>query len=371
MNLFHDGEQIVERMQREAKTLVDEVMREFSISHVVCGYSGGDDSIVSTHWAVDFFSDALTMIGDTKIGLQTTRNHQDKIVDSLGFDACRVSASVEGPPANWSGPWIDGETAYEELIFNHGFPGPGMHGRTYQRLKQRAFRKVKSELGHRKRGSRILVVSGVRGDESAIRAGYDRAHAEEAKEGFVWFNPFYYATSVDFEAYRQEFGLPRNPAKKVIGISGECCCGAFATPGERGLYAQIEPTFDAELSRLEKKVAECGFAWPWGTRPTRAFMDMKRGQSFLFDDTFDCQFTPACVGCLRKVAHEPGRTTRETLSEAEVEATNGASRTDTDTTVREEQADAKVEVADENEAAETTGTNADRSLPVDGERRTT
>lgn len=287
-----DTDRIVEGMLDKAEQVVRDVFAEFDIHAVVAAYSGGDDSVVSTHWAMERFPDAVVMVADTSVALAPSIAHQKRTVEKFGWDCQRLRADVEGQPKGWAKEWSDGETPYEEFVLNHGFSGPPQHHRMYQRLKQRAFRKVKPLLGTRKRGSRIMVVSGIRRDESAIRAGYKRAFAEEPSECFVWANPFYHCTAVDFEAYRQEFGLPRNPVKRQVGISGECCCGAFAAPGERECYRKADPEFAAYLDALEQRVKQ-RFPWGWGEAPPRWYMDQKRGQTMM-------PFMPACVGCHRK-----------------------------------------------------------------------
>lgn len=294
-----DSEATVARMNEKAEIVLSDVMAEYRISHVLAAFSGGDDSIVATYWAMNRFPDACVMIADTEIGIEKTREHQRCVIAEHGWDCERACPTPEGKPKSYQGDWIDGETSYEEFVLNHGFPGHQQHHRMYQRLKERAFSKVKRGLGKRPRGSRILVVSGIREDESAIRAGYKRAFAEDPKMCFVWMNPFYYCTAADFEAYRQEFGLPRNPVKQLVGISGECCCGAHAAPGERQAYRIAEPAFADYLDSLERRVME-RFPWGWESGPPRWWIDAKRGQQFLFDDSHDSAFMPACVGCLRK-----------------------------------------------------------------------
>lgn len=293
-----DYERAVEGMGILAEQVVMDVFREFTISHVVAAYSGGDDSIVSTHWAMNRFPGALVMIGDTLIGLDAARRHSSAVCAAQKWDKCIVSPDQESAPPGWVGEWTQGNTPYEDFVLNCGFPGPGQHGRMYQRLKQRAFRKVKKHIGRRPRGSRILIVSGIRHDESAIRAGYKRAYREEPKECFVWMNPFYHADALSFEMYRIEHGLPRNPVKKKCGISGECCCGAFAAPGEREAYRDVEPSFADYLDRLEERVNQT-FPWGWQSGPPKWHQDKKRGQLFLFGQE-DCDFMPACVGCHRR-----------------------------------------------------------------------
>ena len=231
---FMDGEEVVAGMQAKAELVIKEVMAEFTISHVCAAFSGGNDSIVATHWAMNRFPGCVAITADTQIGLKAARDHQQAVCDLFKWDREVAAPVVEGPPPTWSGdPWVDGQTSYEEFVFNHGFPGPSQHARMYQRLKQRAFRIIKKRLGKRPQRSRILVISGIRADESAIRAGYKRAFMEEPSECFVWCNPFYYCSAADFATYRDEFGLPFNPVKAKCGISGECCCGSFAAVGER------------------------------------------------------------------------------------------------------------------------------------------
>jgi 3'-phosphoadenosine 5'-phosphosulfate sulfotransferase (PAPS reductase)/FAD synthetase len=297
-NMF-EAESIVEGMLAKAEQVISQVMSEFKISHVCAAFSGGDDSIVATHWAMNRFPGCVAITANTEIGLEAARSHQAAVCERFHWQREVASPELEGPPKNWDGEWIDGKTSYEEFVLNFGFPGPPQHPRMYQRLKQRSFRIIKRRLGARPRGSRILVISGIRQDESSIRAGYKRAFAEEPTECFVWCNPFYYCSAGDFAVYRDEFGLPRNPVKRHCGISGECCCGSFAVAGERAAYRQIEPEFSESLDDLETRVMQ-RFPWGWGESCPKSFLDSKRGQLFLLDDAFGPQFMPACVGCQKK-----------------------------------------------------------------------
>lgn len=287
-------------MLAKAESVIADVMREFKISDVLAAFSGGDDSIVSTHWCMGRFPDAVVMTADTKIGLEAARKHQETVCGNLQWQREVASPEVSGTPKGWIGEWREGATYYEEYCLNFGFPGPDQHRRMYQRLKQRAFRQVRERVGKRDRGTRIMVVSGIRQDESSVRAGYKRAYREEASERFVWVNPFYYCNAIDFETYRQEFGLPRNPVKRLCGISGECCCGAYAAIGERQAYRVVESAFADYLDRLELQVRQF-FPWGWDQGPPKWWVERNRGQQFLFEDSFEGQaFMPACVGCNRK-----------------------------------------------------------------------
>lgn len=293
----------------ESGTKVLQQAREFVLNDlnthiigVVAAFSGGDDSIVSTHFANEVVGDCVTFNADTRTGLKPTRDHIDKMIQHHKWCAEIVPANAEGPPSETEknaeviANWIDGETAYEEFVLNHGFGGPAMHPRMYQRLKERPLMALRRKLQAGKRGGRLIVVSGIRQDESSIRAGYKRAWQDVPKQGVTWVNPFYYFTSSDFELYRQEFGLIRNPVKRLCGISGECCCGTFGSKCERDSYRKADPEFARYLDRLEQKVRE-RFPWGWGEGPPKWWIDAKRGQQFLCFNEETPEFQPMCVGC--------------------------------------------------------------------------
>ncbi|MFM7010993.1 MAG: phosphoadenosine phosphosulfate reductase family protein [Betaproteobacteria bacterium] len=305
--LDDDGTRIESMMARGADVL-EEARRYVEndlgthIIGFVGAFSGGDDSIVATHFANLTTDDCVTFNANTMVGLKPTRDHIDRVIEKHKWAAEIVSATAEGPPsatetnAEVIANWRDGETAYEEFVLNHGFGGPSMHPRMYQRLKERQLMKLRRKLQAGKRGGRLIVISGIRHDESAIRAGYKRAWQDVPKQGVTWVNPFYDFTAADFELYRQEFGLTRNPVKRLCGVSGECCCGTFGSRCEREAYRKADAEFANYLDRLEEKVRE-RFPWGWGEGPPQWWIDAKRGQRFLCFDDEEPTFQPMCVGC--------------------------------------------------------------------------
>lgn len=293
-----DCEQQVEEMIAEGRRILAEAIEQYKPFAIVAAYSGGDDSIVSTHFAMENVPGCVVFNADTLIGLGPTRKHIADVCERYKWPLEVVRAEARGKPGPKSADeWVQGETAYEEIVLNHGFGGPPMHPRMYQNLKEKPLCRFRKELQAGKRGGRILVVSGIRHDESSIRAGYKRAHADQPKQGLAWVNPFYWRTAADFEMYRQEFGLPRNPVKRLCGISGECCCGTFGSRSERESYRTIDPEFSAYLDSLEARVRE-RFPWGWGESPPQWWRDQKVGQSFLFDSFDGPKFQPMCVGCV-------------------------------------------------------------------------
>lgn len=299
------AEQTVKTMLTNGKQVVQEAIASItatgkSIVGMVAAFSGGGDSIVSTHFAMENYPGCIVFNADTMIGLGPARDHIEKTIAKYNWPARIIKAEAKGPPKRTPtnghvvDNWIEGRTAYEEMVLNHGFAGKAMHSRMYQRLKERPLEQLSREIKNGTRGGVIAIISGIRSDESAIRAGYKRAWA--LNKNWLWINPFYWNTAADFHDYREEFGLPKNPVKDRCGISGECCCGAFGSPAERQSYREIDPVFSEYLDELESRVKQ-RFPWGWGQCPPKSWMDQKKGQEFLFDSHEAIAFQPMCVGC--------------------------------------------------------------------------
>lgn len=315
-----DQERRVEEMIAEGLRICREAIERYKPVAIVAAYSGGDDSVVSTHFAMEHLDCDVVVNADTAIGLAPARDHIARTCGRLGWPLSVYRADPEGCP-KWrkqkgrprrpfvpaidlyAGEWREGATPYEEYALNWGFPGRGkpQHRRMYQRLKERPFREMLRHYGTSSSPKRdkVLVVSGIRSDESANRAGYKRSYAE-GYFGDVWVNPFYWRTAADFAAYRDEFGLPRNPVKPLCGISGECCCNTFANENNTiDAFRRVDPDFAAYVEDLERRVKEV-FPWGYGESPPSWWLDARRGQAFLFDvDDEQERFQPMCVGCER------------------------------------------------------------------------
>lgn len=311
-----DAEQIAEAMLLQGAGIMREAIETYRPIAIFAAFSGGNDSIVSTHFACTNYS-ADVVNCNTKTGVQRTVEHMRATCARHGWKLHEKHAEPSGQPAYMYrgrkpdrvrvpfdpavalpfGKWIEGSSAYEEYVFNFGFPGPAQHGRMFDRLKGRSLERLLAETkrGHHRR-SHVLFVSGIRKDESARRAGYNRAIQKDGSA--VWVNPFYYQNKYAFEVYRQEFGLRRNPVSDCIGISGECNDAAYAKPGEKEKLRSVDAGLVARIERTEEKVRAIGFPWGWGERPPKEFRGKPcedlPGQLTLFDVK---DFQPMCVGC--------------------------------------------------------------------------
>lgn len=301
-------EERIEIMLESGRRIMRDAIEKYKPVAIFAGFSGGNDSVVVTHFACSEFG-AAAIHCNTLIGVEKSRQHARKTAARYGWQFLELRAEACGPPKTHkdrktpfdqttlpTGKWQDGKTVYEEFVFNFGMPGPGQHPRMYQRLKERSFEKVKKEAkqGHKKSDC-VMFVTGLRRDESARRAGYN---ADTQKvPGAVWVNPFYWQPKSDFELYRQEFGLPRNPVTDVIGISGECLCGTMGTRDELDLIEKVEPETRQYIEGLEAKCESLGLPCKWATAPEKV-SKCNPLQLLLFGD--EPTFQPACVGCIRR-----------------------------------------------------------------------
>lgn len=220
-------------------------------------FSSGDDSQVACHVASQHpaFTDTVYHI-NTGIGANAAREHAKAVCREHGWNL-RVYES----PAT-----------YEQFVRDRGFPGPGRHQWVYNRIKERCVRQMMREHPRKK----VALITGCREQESVRRMG----HVEAIKIGEtskttgkvrekrrVWTAPCFDWSSEEQADYMDEYGLTPNPVKPVLGMSGECFCGAFAAPGERERIDRYCPDVGREIDRLTVIARECGKHDKWGTRP--------------------------------------------------------------------------------------------------------
>lgn len=199
-------------------------------------FSGGNDSTVLAH----IFRRTATHAAHANTGIGIERTRQ------FVRDVC----------AEWSLPLIEkhGES-YEDLVIDQGFPGPAMHWKMYQRLKERALRQVRAELVTNGRKQRVVFLGGRRREESERR---EDVPLMERESSVVWVSPLAHWTKLDLNTYRTLHDVPRNEVSDRIHMSGECLCGAFAKPGELDEIAEWYPEVAQEIHALEAKVRAAG-----------------------------------------------------------------------------------------------------------------
>lgn len=264
-------------------TIIGEALSRYKPVQVALLFSGGHDSLVSTHISAGILSafhvPFVVYHGDTTIGIPETQNYVKLVCAEMGWRLV-----IRKPPNE--------EDHYENIVRNHGFPGPNKkaHQLMYRRLKERALRhwvthEVKSKPKAREH---VLLLTGVRKTESLIRMGYTETTTKD--DSRIWGNPIFYFTKERCESYMKTHALPRNPVKDKICVSGECLCGAFAGREE---LAEIKTHYPHVFERIQKLTAIAksnGFPWEWTQGPSEWNNTHPPGQLDMF----------MCMGCEAK-----------------------------------------------------------------------
>ena len=244
-------EQRLEKLIVQAHTIVDKAWELYAAGRMRAAwcvlYSGGNDSTVLAHLMrerVDFAVHA-----NTTIGIEDTRQ--------FVRDTC----------ANWGLELLErtAPTSYRDLVLERGFPGPAMHFKMFQRLKERCLDEVKRELVTDNRRQRILFIAGRRRAESKRRTNIP---LYEVDGSAIWASPIAMWTKLDMNTYRLMAGdVPVNTVSEKLHMSGECLCGAFAKPGELDEIRFWYPAMADEIDQLEADVRAAGIKEPycrWG-----------------------------------------------------------------------------------------------------------
>lgn len=223
-------------------------------------FSGGGDSMVAAHIAAmhDFFGGCVFI--DTGTALPGVIEHAQEVCAEEG----------------WPLTIIRSPQTYEDMIREHGLPGPGQHPTAYVRLKEKALDAhvrtlcTKCRLGkrHRKHDD-VMWVSGARSAESVRRMGHGDWVKRDGSQ--TWVNPILDWSDEDCETYRKVHGLQKSDVAALVHRSGECQCGTYAAPGEREMLCSLFPEFAEKIAGWETLALESGHdhAAVWGQRPTK------------------------------------------------------------------------------------------------------
>jgi 3'-phosphoadenosine 5'-phosphosulfate sulfotransferase (PAPS reductase)/FAD synthetase len=239
----------------EAHAIIEEALDIYApVTQRYVLFSGGNDSLVLLHlasrWLTGEKDGALHI--NTGIGIPETRDFA-------------LRAAQEITPRFYER--INVDYPFERLVLDkelrggggYGFPGPAGHHFMYIRLKERTLDAFLQE--QKKRGERVMLMTGTRAHESRRRMGNQKTHSRFG--GRVWCNPLNHFTNDEMWEYRQRFNLPRNEVADHLHMSGECLCGAFAKPHEKEGIRFFYPEVAARLDSIEKQAVEAGIPPPW------------------------------------------------------------------------------------------------------------
>ena len=234
-------------------TILDDAIAEHHPGSMFALFSGGHDSVTSTHVAAQHPSFTAVVHVNTGIGIEQTREYVRQVCRDQGWPLLELKAP---------------EGLYEQRCRERGMPGgPIQHGIMYQLLKDDQLRALVRE--HKRfRGDRVGLVTGIRQAESERRL---RVHPVPItrERAQLWINPILEWTKADVDNYMDSVGLPRNPVVDKLHRSGECLCGALADPQELDWIAFWYPETAARIRALEQDCFSRGLPYRWGEKASR------------------------------------------------------------------------------------------------------
>jgi len=204
-------------------------------------FSGGNDSVASTHKAYEEHPIEYTVYLDTNSGLPENKEHVKDVCERFGWDLLIAQSPVTLKE------FATGTDSRQAL----GFPGPGIHTWAYQYFKERQLRAIATHTDVEPH-----FYAGVRTHESDRRMNNVDGKRDQA-ERWVWVNPIWDWRDSRVDDYRDEHDLPTNPVAEKIGRSGDCYCGAFANRDSELVELEAHYPEHAEwLKDLEADVQE-------------------------------------------------------------------------------------------------------------------
>lgn len=261
---------------------LDAAVQKYQPKHVIGLFSGGHDSLVATHVASRHPAFSFACHINTGIGIEQTRIFVRETCADWGVPLREYCAADYCQADGTPDPQV-----YRDLVIERGFPGPSMHSKMYQRLKEKALRMMIRDLDRTSHDG-VLLISGIRRDESERRMAHE--YDDQVWEGQKrWVAPIYPFSKLDVMAYIRAHGLPRNPVSDNLHMSGECLCGAFAKPGEFANLALWYPDTAAHIAGIERDVRAAGHEWGWEQRPPRGYRKDQMRLEFA---------SPLCSSCI-------------------------------------------------------------------------
>lgn len=247
-------------------------------------YRGGDDSITALTVArmlgvkIDFI-----IHGVTGTQLRGCREFCHQAATTAGVKIIEADAG----------------TRYEDYVKRKGFFGVGNHAHTfsYHILKDRPFAKaVSRHMRKGQRGRKIILLNGVRVDESDNRADNfgDNPYRWQDGSNNLWVNIIHWWSKKECLQLLEAENIQRSPVAIALNRSGECNCGTMQNEADWLAAADYDPEWAERLWKLRRYAIQT-FGWDIGQNPNKKRLaEIKSAACSMNEDM------PMCVGCKSK-----------------------------------------------------------------------
>lgn len=268
-----------EQKLEHAHAIIEQAIKEYSPTHAFAMFSGGYDSLTTTHVSMTYLlerhPEILSQVAhiNTGIGVEETREFVRETCKQYGWTLKEYHASETS------------RMQYRDLVLKFGFPGPAHHGIMYRWLKERSIVRLMKEhrIGgmyeDKRKRNRILLITGVRRQESVRRMG--NVAPIQYESGRVWTAPLIDWSKDDILNYKDMYSLPTNEVVATLEMSGECLCGSYAHPGEIHDICLFYPKTGEQIRTLEAEVKAVGHEYGWGERSSKRIKVKNKGVATL------------------------------------------------------------------------------------------
>lgn len=241
--------------------------------------SGGDDSITSLEVAISLgIKIDFILHGVTGTGLADCRKFVHEVAARTGIKLYESNAG----------------TAFEDYVKRKGFFGKGTsaHKYSYHVLKSGPFEMALAKnVTKRKPGRKILLLNGVRVEESDNRADNFGDNPYRVRKHQIWVNIIHWWTKQNCLTFLEDKGIDRSPVAIALKRSGECNCGTVQSEADRLAAAEYDPAFKEWLWPI-RKYCIAKFGWDIGQNPSKKAIEEIAQANKKSDD-----FMPMCTGC--------------------------------------------------------------------------
>ena len=279
-----------------AHKILNKSIRQHKPSLIVLSFSGGYDSMVSSHIASDWSkkyahsTNLITISADTLISADGWREFVSDTARQLKLPRFKIHDTTN--LEIWKERMIDKGYVYRE----------SQHRINFYHLKQVVFRSIIAQY-KKYRTDRIMFINGVRRAESSARQ--NRPEINRQGSG-VFVNPLLYWSDKEVEQYRIKHDMPINPFYDSIGNSGDCLCNWHTHFSMDTIERHAK-----EASKIIKPVhGACIEKWGYGygETPRNGLFADDAGVQTSFFDLEGVNDTPnLCSGCRKPKASNETR----------------------------------------------------------------